>query len=562
MQHNTKQLHDQIDHFNRTGTQKKAAIYARVSTLEQAEEGYSIDEQVRVLRDLCEREGYVVHKEYVDRGKSGKNIKGRPALQQLLHDAKSKDFDLVLVWKVNRFSRKTKDLLNIVEELEKRNIDFRSYTERYETETPAGKMQFRMLAVIAEFERDNIAQNVKMGMLARAKEGSWNGGQVLGYDVVSVPGENRKRKLSKLVVNPTEAQTVRKIFNLYVEGNGYKFIANKLNKEGHRTKKNKDFSINGVKTILCNPIYAGFIRYNVRRDWNEKRRNNINPHPVIEKGQHEAIITDEVWEKAKSIMANRSGKPNRIHDGEFPLTGIMKCPACGAGMVIGRTTNTLKDGTKRVLEYYVCGAWKNKGSAVCRSNGVRTDYADKHVLQKLSTIATNEVLIEQIVKRINNKKEINSSPIQHEYETLKKALEANQQKKEKVLGLYEDDLIQKEDLVQRLSTLNEEKEHLEERLSPIELQMGQGGTQHINFSMVKQVMQNFKAAYKESLTREQRKRLMHLLVRQININEERQIESIQVQLNKDVAKHLTFKGGEDSSVTDEFSPPFSILINL
>ncbi|MEC1264025.1 recombinase family protein [Bacillus subtilis] len=562
MQHNIKQLHDQIDHFNRTGTQKKAAIYARVSTLEQAEEGYSIDEQVRVLRDLCEREGYVVHKEYVDRGKSGKNIKGRPALQELLHDAKSKDFDLVLVWKVNRFSRKTKDLLNIVEELEKRNIDFRSYTERYETETPAGKMQFRMLAVIAEFERDNIAQNVKMGMLARAKEGSWNGGQVLGYDVVSVPGENRKRKLSKLVVNPTEAQTVRKIFNLYVEGNGYKFIANKLNKEGHRTKKNKNFSINGVKTILCNPIYAGFIRYNVRRDWNEKRRNNINPHPVIEKGQHEAIITDEVWEKAKSIMANRSGKPNRIHDGEFPLTGIMKCPACGAGMVIGRTTNTLKDGTKKVLEYYVCGAWKNKGSAVCRSNGVRTDYADKHVLQKLSTIATNEVLIEQIVKRINNKKEINSSPLQHEYETLKKALEANHQKKEKVLGLYEDDLIQKEDLVQRLSTLNEEKEHLEERLSPIELQIGQGCTQLINFSMVKQVMQNFKSAYQESLTREQRKRLMHLLIRQITINENRKIDTIQIQLNKEVAKHFTFKGGEDSSITDEFSPPFSILINL
>lgn len=239
MPHNTRQLHDHIDHFIRTGTQKKAAIYARVSTLEQAEEGYSIDEQVRVLRDLCEREGYVVHKEYVDLGKSGKNIKGRPALQQLLHDAKSKDFDLVLVWKVNRFSRKTKDLLNIVEELEKRNIDFRSYTERYETETPAGKMQFRMLAVIAEFERDNIAQNVKMGMLARAKEGSWNGGQVLGYDVVSVPGENRKRKLSKLVVNPTEAQTVRKIFNLYVEGNGYKSIANKLNKKDIEQKRTK-----------------------------------------------------------------------------------------------------------------------------------------------------------------------------------------------------------------------------------------------------------------------------------------------------------------------------------
>ncbi|MCM3322249.1 hypothetical protein [Cytobacillus kochii] len=106
--------------------------------------------------------------------------------------------------------------------------------------------------------------------------------------------------------------------------------------------------------------------------------------------------------------------------------------------------------------------------------------------------------------------------------------------------MYEDDVIQKEDLLQRLSTLNEEKEHLEERLSPIELQMGQGRTQHISFSMIKQVMQNFKAVYKEPLTREQRKRLMHLLIRQNNINEERQIESIQVQLNKEVAKHSPF----------------------
>lgn len=108
--------------------------------------------------------------------------------------------------------------------------------------------------------------------------------------------------------------------------------------------------------------------------------------------------------------------------------------------------------------------------------------------------------------------------------------------------MYEDDLIQKADLVQRLSTLNEEKERLEERLSPIELQIGQGGTQLINFSMVKQVMQNFKSAYQESLTREQRKRLMHLLIRQITINEDRKIDTIQIQLNKEVAKHFTFKG--------------------
>lgn len=557
-----RNLHAPLDHFSQEGTQKRAAIYARVSTLEQAEEGYSIDEQVRVLREMCEREGYVVLREYVDRGISGKNIKGRPALQQLLYEANMKAFDIVLVWKMNRFSRKSFDLQDIVKRLEKNDIGFRSYTERYETETPSGRLQFHMMAAVAEFERDNIAQNVKMGMMARAKEGSWNGGQVLGYDVISIPRENRKRKQSTLVINETEAQTVRKIFALYVEGNGYKSIANQLNKEGHRTKKNKDFSINGIKTILCNPLYVGYIRYNVRRDWNEKRRNNINPHPIIEKGQHEAIISQEVWEKAKNIMKNRGGKPNRVHSGDFPLTGIMKCPACGAGMVLGRTTNRNKDGTKRVLEYYVCGAWKNKGTAVCRSNGVRTEYADKFVLEKLSGLATNEVLIQQVVESINRKTEQGSSPLQHEYETLKRALDSNQQKKEKVLSLYEDDLIKKADLVQRLASLNEDKERLEERLLPVEQQIGQGGTQLINFTMVKQVMQNFMSAYKESLTREQRKRLLHLLIRQITIAENRKIETIQIQLNKEVAKHFTFNGGEDSSITDEFSPPFSILIDL
>lgn len=556
------QVQSQPSFFTSSGTQKRVAIYARVSTIEQAEEGYSIDEQVKLLSDLSEREGYNIHKEYVDRGKSGKNIKGRPALQQLLQDAANKEFDMLFVWKVNRLSRKTKDLLNIVEALEGKNIVFRSYTERYETETPAGKMQFRMLAVIAEFERDNIAQNVKMGMLARAREGSWNGGQVLGYDVVNVPQENRKRKNSQLVINPKEAQTVRKIFELYTQGNGYKAITSQLNKEGHLTKKKKYFSINSIRTILTNPLYAGYIRYNVRRDWNEKRRNNINPHPIIEKGQHEALISMEVWEKTKIIMESRGGKPNRVHSGEFPLTGIMRCPVCNAGMVIGRTTNKLKDGTKRVLEYYVCGAWKNKGTAVCRSNGVRTDYADTFVFEKISSIASSEALLKQIVDRINNKKEEDFSPAVEEYQALKQTLEGIENRKARILGLYEESIINKTDLANRLAELTEKKKQLEERLAPLELQLGEGKEYVIDFSMVKGVMQDFKKAYQDALSREQRKRLVHLLIHQITIGEDRKIDTIQIQLNKEVVKYFASKGGENSSVIGEFSPPFSIYIDL
>lgn len=542
--------------------QKRVALYARVSTVEQAEEGYSIDEQINVLREWCEREGYTIYKEYVDRGISGKNIKGRPAIQQLLYEANQKCFDIVLVWKMNRLSRKSVDLLNIVDKLQNKNIGFRSYTERYETESPTGRLQFQMMGAIAEFERANIAENVKMGMIARAKEGSWNGGQVLGYDVVSVPSDNRKRKMSKLIINEDEAIIVRKIFELYIQGNGYKSIANRLNNEGYKTKKNKAFSINGVKTILSNPIYAGFIRYNVRRDWSEKRRNNINPNPVIVKGQHEPIISDAVWEQTKSIMKTRTGKPNRIHSGEFPLTGILKCPVCGSGMVLGRTTNRNKDGSKRVLEYYVCGAWKNKGTTVCRSNGVRTEYADEYVLQKLANLASNDVLIKQIAMRINQKNEDGKLPLQKEYEMLKKSLSAIQSKKDKYLRLYVDEVISKSDLTSQLTNLDNEKERLEERLSPIEEQIGHGGIPNVNHEVVKEIMQNFMTVYKKALTPEQRKKLLHLLIHKITISEDRKIESIQLQLNKEVAKHFTSNGGANSSITDEFAPPFSIFINI
>lgn len=558
MQTNIMTLTEQQDFQER----KRVALYARVSTTEQAEEGYSIDEQIRILRQWCERQGYEVYREYVDRGISGKSIQGRPALQQLLNDAKQKAFDMVLVWKTNRLSRNILDLLKIVNLLKQKNIAFKSYSENHETETASGQLHFNIMAAIAEFERANIAENVKMGMLARAKEGAWNGGQVLGYDTVEIPSENRKKKSTMLVVNEKEAQTVRRIFQLYIEGNGYKSIANKLNKEGHRTKKNNFFSINAIKTILTNPIYVGYIRYNVRVDWSEKRRNNINPNPVIVKGQHTPIISEEVWEKAQTIMRNRSGKPNRIHSGEYPLTGLLKCPSCGAGMVLGRTTNRNKDGTKRVLEYYVCGAWKNKGTAVCRSNGIRTEYADNYVLNKIAMFANNDNLIKEIVEKINQGYRSVTEPLQKEYAALKKAIEAIQSKKDKVLGLYEDGVLSKEELMKRLAKLNDEKKLLDERIAPIEQQLGQVGKKEVSFQMVKEVMQNFVSCYKECITAEQRKRLLNLLINKITIADNKKIETIQIQLNNEVVKYFANKGEDKSSDEDDLSSPFSIYFDL
>ncbi|WP_270603223.1 recombinase family protein, partial [Clostridium perfringens] len=219
-------------------------------------------------------------------------------------------------------SRKLADVLKIVELFDKNNVTFKSYSEPFETNTPAGKMQFQMMALIGEFERGTI---------------------------------NKKRKETKLVVNEKEAETVRLIFNEYSNGKGYKAITNELNKLGYKTKKGNNFSVGSIKDILTNPVYIGKIRYNVRQDWSEKRRKNINPNPIIVDGLHDAIISEELWDKVQKILESKKGKPARIYDGEYPLTGILRCPVCGAGMVIMRTTNKLKDGTKKRITYYACG---------------------------------------------------------------------------------------------------------------------------------------------------------------------------------------------------------------
>ena len=541
-------------------TTKTVAIYARVSTVEQAEEGYSIDEQIRVLNKFCEREGYLVYDEYVDRGISGKNISGRPAIQRLLLDAEQKKFEVVLVWKMNRLARKSLDLMNIVEKLDSKNIAFRSYTERYETETSTGKLQFQLMAAIAEYERNNIAENVKMGMIARAKEGRWNGGQVLGYDVVEIPSDNRKRKDTHLVINEREANTVQLIFQMYSSGHGYKSIANYINKKGYRTKKGKTFSLNAIKIIVTNPVYAGYIRYNVRKDWNEKRRNNINPNPIIQKGEHEPIISEEVWQIAQNVYQSRSCKPNRVHDGEFPLTGIMRCPSCGAGMVISRTTNTLKDGTKRVLEYYVCGAWKNKGTLVCRSNGIRTEYADAFTLDKLQRLMHSDKLIKELVKSVNSRNGKIFVPLQREFDMYAKQMNEAEQKLSKTFDAYTDELISKVMYVEKAKRLEGQIQELKELMEPLRKQMQGNTVKVVSYEMIKEVLLNFSKAFQNALTREQRKRLLHLLIHKITINEDREIESIQLKLNNEVLKEL--KIGVDDSSIDESSTSFSVLIAI
>lgn len=531
---------------------KKVAIYCRVSTVEQAEEGYSIDEQRRRNIEYCEKEGHEVFKVYEDRGISGKNISGRPGLKELLKDANSGKFGLVIVWKLNRISRKLIDILNIVDTLEKNKIAFRSLTESFETETPAGKLQLNIMGAIGEFERGTIAENVKMGMIARAREGKWNGGKVLGYDIVEIPSEGKKRKDTKLVINEKEAMTVRRIFELYSKGYGYKATVNKVNKEGHKSKRGNYFSTASIKEILKNPIYIGKIRYNVRQDWNEKRRKNINPNPVFVDGEHDAIIDSETWEKVQVILKDRSKTHNRVYDSEFLLSGLLKCPVCGSSMTISRSYNKRKDGTKKVAEYYSCGNWKNKGTAVCNSNSIRAEVADEVVINKLIKTVNNELLLKKVINNINKNKLNKLKPKIDEMNLVNKEIDKLNGKKNTRIELFEDGILTKSELADRVKKLNEDIDTLKFRLDEIKQDVMLAEGEPIPFELVSQVMKKFGQVFKESSTRQQRKQLLNLLVSKVTIDKSRAIDTIELQINEDVIRYLVKEGSSEEDEHPSF----------
>lgn len=529
---------------NELSTKRKVALYCRVSTLEQAEEGYSIDEQERLLREWCEKMDYEVYRCYSDRGISGRDIKHRPALKELLSDSEEKKFNMVISWKINRVSRKLADVLKIVDILEKNNITFKSYSEPFETDTPAGKMQFQMMALIGEFERGTIAQNVKMGMCAKAKAGEWCGGRVLGYDLVPILNqESVKRRKTKLTINEKEAETVRFIFNEYSNGRGYKAITNQLNKLGHKTKRGNDFSVGSIREIITNPVYIGKVRYNVRQNWSEKRRRNINPDPIIVDGIHDAIIDVATWEKVQLIIEQKQGKPSRIHDGEFPLTGILRCPVCGAGMVIMRTSKKRVDGTIHRLSYYACGAWKNKGTAVCNSNSIRTDKANEYVFGKLSELLSNDKMVKAIVSNINKERKNKVEPSKKELGRIDKELQKLDNNKRKVFELYEEDIITKDEFFERKEAINQKIEQLMTEKQPLLVAVSDDTKEQIPYEFIKEVLQNFGKLLKSCDSREKQKVLLHMIISEITINKLRDIDSIKLKINDNLIDYISKQDG-------------------
>lgn len=515
----------------------RVAIYARVSTEEQAEHGYSIDAQLDALRNYCKMYGKIVAQEYVDRGVSGKSTKGRYELQKLLRDAKNGKFEEVVVWKISRLARKTIDLLQIVDELSKHKIAFRSFSENFETETPMGKFALQMMGAVGELERNTIVDNVKMGMKQRARTGNWNGGRVLGYKSIS---SEKEGKSTQLAIVEKEAVIVRKIFNMYSKGKGLRAIANKINHEGYKTKKGNAFSTATIKEIILNPVYIGKIRFNRYEDWNESRRRGKSENIILVDGKHEPIITKELWNKVQSLQKMKAKKSIKNYEGNFLLTGLLKCPKCGSAMVSSRTINTLKDGTKKVLRYYSCGAFRSKGSAVCSANSIRADYAEEYVLGRIKEIVKYPTVLKQLIHSINKQKKGSIKPLKDELQVIDKSIQNIENRKKKYFSLYEESLLDQTMFMDRIQELKEEIERLSTRKSAVEFELGDADEKILSYEYVKKILAQL-GVLLEAAPCDEKKILYHLLIENIIVNDERKIENIQLNIDEEMQQELLKK---------------------
>lgn len=265
----------------------EVAIYIRVSTQRQAVEGYSLDAQRKTLTEYCYLHKHSIYKIYADEGISGKDVAHREEFKKMLSDAENKKFDLVLVWKLTRFTRSLKDLISTCEKLDKLGIGLVSYSESFDTSTPSGRMMRNLLGVIAQWEREIISENVQAANLEKVEQGYSVCSRILGYDHIN----------KDLIINKNESAIVTAIFTAYLKNPNLSAVTDLINKKGYKGKDGKVFSPSSIATILSNPTYCGLNRY----------------HGKLYKGRHKPIIPKETFNVVQRLMATAPVGRKRKH---------------------------------------------------------------------------------------------------------------------------------------------------------------------------------------------------------------------------------------------------------
>ena len=419
----------------------KVAIYTRVSTIEQAEEGYSISEQQDKLKKYCDIKDWKVARVYTDPGFSGSNT-NRPSLQQLISDCKNNMFDAVLVYKLDRLSRSQKDTLYLIEDVFNKNgVDFISLSENFDTSTAFGKAMIGILSVFAQLEREQITERMTLGRVGRAKAGkamSWSNCP-FGYTIQKEIYE----------IDPFRAEIVKRIYRDYLAGISITAIKNNLNEEGH-VGKDINWSYRTVRQILDNIVYAGYIKY----------KNEIYP------GLHRPIVSLSDYKKVQAELEKRRITQAELHNPrpfrtKYMLSDLMRCGYCNSVLQI--RTIIYRNG-KRSHRYNCPSSKPHKNSPYkrhdfdCGFKFVKKTEIESLVVDEIKKLPLN---IDKIINNQENK------DVAKEIQAVKSELQQVQKKQDKLVDLYLLDNINVDELNKKNDELSKQKENLQKRLNSL-----------------------------------------------------------------------------------------------
>jgi site-specific DNA recombinase len=364
----------------------RCAIYTRKSTEEGLNQEFnSLDAQREAGEAYIlsqKHDGWtLVPTQYSDGGYTGANIE-RPGVKQLLADIEAGKIDCVVVYKVDRLSRSLIDFSKMMELFEKRGVCFVSVTQQFNTNSSLGRLTLNILLSFAQFEREIISERTRDKQVAARKKGKWTGGHILlGYDLDS--------RVGRLAINPKEAERIREMFRLYLEGTAVVEIVQRFDKQGWRNKQwtTQDGKLYGgsplrrchIYKLLGNVLYTGQVKVG----------EEVFP------GEHEAIIDQQTFDLAQKRLEENAWTPGNAHRVKFEalLRGLIYCSCCGSGMY-----STYSANKERRYRYYVCYRSQQKLEGYCTSRAVSAPSVEEAVVESIRRVGVHPDVLAETVR--------------------------------------------------------------------------------------------------------------------------------------------------------------------
>lgn len=409
-----------------------AAIYSRKSVF--TGKGESIENQIQMCKEYGEKnlgiKDFII---YEDEGFSGGNT-NRPKFQELLQDVKTKKFDVLICYRLDRISRNVADFSTTLELLQSHSVAFVSIKEQFDTSTPMGKAMVYIASVFAQLERETIAERIRDNMLQLAKTGRWLGGQTpLGFEsekVTYYDEEMKERSMYKLTGVKEELETVKIVYKEFLKTKSLNRTFKYLYSNGIKTKKGGEWNAQKVKDILSNPIYVqssdGVLKYlsskniiiageangNGMISYNKTKNLSIARDMsewICAVAKHKGVIISDDWIEVQLILDSKNKGPARIGISQTALlTRVLRCSKCGSLMFVKHGHKSAKTGEK--YHYYVCSKKDKSNGKLCDCKNVRVDLLENMIIDNLKKL-NKDKLLKKLKKTKNELSNINKDSV-------------------------------------------------------------------------------------------------------------------------------------------------------